>query len=124
MDLLLDTHIIAWIGMGSPKLSANVRTAIEDVDNRLCVSSVVAYEYVDLTTRGRLPAAISLGTLIDDLELVLLEYPSDAWQAAEVLPQIHRDPVDRMLIAHALCRDLTLVTEDKAIQRYPVKCLR
>jgi PIN domain nuclease of toxin-antitoxin system len=32
----------------------------------------------------------------------------------------HGDPVDRMLIAHALHAGLTLVTADETIRRYPV----
>ncbi len=39
---------------------------------------------------------------------------------AEDLPTIHRDPFDRMLIAQALSLDLTLVTADKIMRRYPV----
>ena len=39
------------------------------------------------------------------------------------LPTFHRDPFDRMLICQALHQDLTIVTKDAAIERYPVKIL-
>ena len=39
------------------------------------------------------------------------------------MPDIHRDPFDRMLICQAIERGLTLVTPDRAIRRYPVKTL-
>jgi len=38
---------------------------------------------------------------------------------AERLPLIHGDPFDRMLVAHALDRDLTLITSDAKIRAYP-----
>jgi PIN domain nuclease of toxin-antitoxin system len=42
---------------------------------------------------------------------------------ADSLPDIHRDPVDRMLIAHAIAAGLVLVTADRQIDRYPVRTL-
>jgi PIN domain nuclease of toxin-antitoxin system len=37
------------------------------------------------------------------------------------LPDIHKDPFDRILVAQAISEDLTLVTGDRDIQRYPVR---
>jgi PIN domain nuclease of toxin-antitoxin system len=39
------------------------------------------------------------------------------------LPQIHRDPFDRMLICQALAHELTIVTVDDAVASYPVPVL-
>jgi PIN domain nuclease of toxin-antitoxin system len=123
MNLLLDTHALAWFGAGSQKLSTVAREAMESVDARLFVSAVTAYEYADLLMRGRLPQAAPLERLIEDLDLKVPDYPGEAWQIAGRLPAIHRDPVDRMMIAHALHGDLTLITADKNVRRYPVKTL-
>ena len=40
-----------------------------------------------------------------------------------VLPILHRDPFDRMLIAQALTDDLTIVTGDRRISDYEVAWL-
>ena len=45
----------------------------------------------------------------------------DMHRHAEELPPIHTDPFDRILIAQALELDLTLITADKIIRRYPVR---
>ncbi len=37
------------------------------------------------------------------------------------LPAFHRDPFDRMLVCQVLQHDLTLVTNDDLVERYPVK---
>jgi len=41
-------------------------------------------------------------------------------QAAE-LPKHHMDPFDRVLIAHALCDDLGILTRDRAFAAYGVR---
>lgn len=87
------------------------------------VSAVTAWEYVDLWQRGRIPEAAHFAELHDVMDFALLDFPGSAWSLASGLPSIHRDPVDRMLIAHAIAADLILVTADEAMRRYPVKSL-
>lgn len=47
----------------------------------------------------------------------------DALRAAR-LPPLHRDPFDRMLVAQAMSRGLTLVTRDARLGDYGVATLR
>ncbi len=47
----------------------------------------------------------------------------DHAELAGKLPDIHRDPFGRMLIAQAIIEKLTLVTRDKLIARYDVNTL-
>ena len=42
---------------------------------------------------------------------------------ASQLPDIHRDPFDRLLICQAIEHGLTLVTPDRYIQQYPIRTL-
>lgn len=53
----------------------------------------------------------------------VIDYPAEAYHVADSLPDIHRDPVDRMLIAHALHAGLPIVTADATIRRYPVRTI-
>ena len=99
------------------------RQAITNAGERLFVSSVIAFEYIDLLQRGRFKDPVTFEQLMGVLEFAVLGFPHDAWRIAETLPLIHRDPVDRMLIAHALTEGMTLVTADANIRRYPVTCL-
>jgi len=39
------------------------------------------------------------------------------------LPDLHRDPFDRLLVAQALAEDLTLATADPVVRSYAVACL-
>lgn len=39
--------------------------------------------------------------------------------AIDVLPPIHKDPFDRMLVAQSMVEGITLLTADKIVARYP-----
>lgn len=123
MDLLVDTHALAWMASGDRRLGRALIAALADPDTRLFVSAVTAYEYADLQARGRLPDAVDIAALQAAFGLHLLDYPAALWQVAADLPDIHRDPVDRMTVAHARALALTLVTADRTIRRYPVETL-
>jgi PIN domain nuclease of toxin-antitoxin system len=47
---------------------------------------------------------------------------ADAVRAAS-LPLHHRDPFDRMIVAHAINHGLTVVTHDRLFERYPAGIL-
>lgn len=123
MALLLDTHVLAWFAAGDKRLTPNALEAILNPDTPLFVSAVVAWEYTDLELRGRFDGAGPLGALLDHLDATTLDYPADLWTLAAALPPIHRDPVDRMLVAHAMALDATLVTADAKLRQYPVATL-
>lgn len=123
MPLMIDTHALVWIGEASPRISSVVQQALFAPDAELIVSAVTAYEYADLLHRGRLPDAAGLEALRDRLMFRIADFPGTLWPLAAALPPIHRDPVDRMLIAHAIALGATLVSADEIIRAYPVETL-
>jgi PIN domain nuclease of toxin-antitoxin system len=123
LDLLLDTQVLVCIGTGDRRLSPAASAAITNPDNKLLVSAATAFEFADLRARGRYGDVLKLDDILDRLHATVVELPSAAWQIAATLPPVHSKPVDRMLIAHAIHADLTLVTADAAMQLYPVQVL-
>jgi PIN domain nuclease of toxin-antitoxin system len=123
LALLLDTHILVWFATGDERLRPAIRDAIFDGDNALFTSIVNAWEYADLEQRGRFGGAGPLGPLLDVMNATVLDLPAACWALAAKLPNIHRDPVDRMMIAHAQLLDLTLVSEDRNVRKYEVGTL-
>jgi PIN domain nuclease of toxin-antitoxin system len=123
LDLLIDTHTILWVALDSIRLSPTARSLVGAAETRLFVSAVTAWEYCDLNQRGRFGSDLPLGPLLDGLQATILDFPAGAWLLAESLPDLHRDPVDRMLIAHAILSHMTLVTADRTIRAYPVPTL-
>lgn len=120
--ILADTHVLVWLMSSDRRLPDAARNAMM-ADSKLVISAVTAWEYADLQNRGRLKSALPLAKLIDGLSLKVEAFPADAWETVDQLPDIHRDPIDRMLVAHALISGATVATADKMVRRYPIKIL-
>lgn len=123
LDLLIDTHVLIWAVEASPRLRASAREMLVDPVNRLYASAVTAWEFADLRARNRLPTIADFAVVIDLLALRLLDVPADLWRLARDLPNLHGDPLDRMLVAHAINADLPILTADETIRGYPVRTL-
>lgn len=122
MKLLLDTHIWLWAEMTPEKLTAPVRAAIENAQERW-LSPVTLWESALLAQKGKL----DLGPEpLEWLRQTLRESPMrDAPLTREValvsrsLTALHEDPADRFLAATAMVHDLTLVTADRLLIEAP-----
>jgi PIN domain nuclease of toxin-antitoxin system len=119
----LDTHILVWIVLNDRRLSAAQRVALEDPENAMLVSPVVAYELTHLQKSGRIPLREPIDRLQELTGFELVDLPSRIWQAVADLPDIHRDPLDRLLVAHAICEGWSLLSADTNIRRYPARVI-
>lgn len=123
MRLLLDTHILVWIVLNDARLNDAQRRILEEPENQLFLSPVVTYEITHLQRANRIPLRESIDRLQQLVGFSLIDIPQDIWRVVSDLPDIHRDPLDRLLIAHALTEEMTLITADANIRRYPVPCI-
>jgi len=123
LGLLIDTQSLVWLSTRPEKLGRNVQSAFDDPGESFFVSAVTAFEYVDLNMRGRFGADLPLDPVLSLLGAVVLPLPAEIWRLVEALPTLHRDPVDRMFVAHAIHADLTVITADRMIREYPVRSL-
>lgn len=121
MRLLLDTNVIIWSARDSGRLTSRVREIIASDDCSLFISVMSAWEYGQKRLLKPLELPFSFESLVDGLPHQKVDFPFPAAKFAEDLPLIHRDPFDRMLIAQAILLDLTIVTSDADIHKYPVK---
>ena len=103
MRLLFDTHAFLWWLSGDEALSAAARTAIADESNDILVSVASIWEIATKHRIGKLPrfgaVVVDLGRSVADQGFVGLPIDLRHGQAAGALPDPHRDPFDRMLIA-------------------------
>jgi len=118
MRLLLDTHIFLWYLAASRKLGKSVLTRIAMADV-VYISAASIWEAGIKIKQGRLEANI------DDLyegiaSSGFVELPISAKHSviAANLPEHHRDPFDRMLIAQAMSEPLKLLTADVLLRQY------
>jgi PIN domain nuclease of toxin-antitoxin system len=124
MRLLLDTHIFLWHLTGAKALPGHLRDAIRDPANAVFLSPVSLWEALVKYRLGKLPLPASPEIYLPEqrrrhrIETLPLDEPSVARLAG--LPDLHRDPFDRMLVCQALEHGLTLATVDPAVRAYPV----
>lgn len=123
MRLLLDTHILVWLVLNDRRLSGVQRDVLGDPVNAMIISPVVAYELTHLQRTRRIPLTEPIDRLQELTGFELVDLPGEVWRATSELPDIHRDPIDRLLVSHALCDEMTIVTADANIRRYSVPCI-
>jgi PIN domain nuclease of toxin-antitoxin system len=85
------------------------------------VSAVNAWEFAELEVRGRLPPGLTFDLVAEALSIQVLDLPAEVWTIAKRLPRLHKDPIDRMMIAHAIVSELAIITSDATMRRYPVR---
>jgi PIN domain nuclease of toxin-antitoxin system len=121
--LLLDTHALLWALSASRQLSEPARSAILEVDNDVLVSAASGWEIAIKKGLGRLQAPDDLVEAV--AEAGFRERPillADTLRLND-LPDHHRDPFDRMLVAQALVDGATIVSRDRQLARYGVALL-
>jgi PIN domain nuclease of toxin-antitoxin system len=124
MKYLLDTSVFLWVLTGEDKLNQRAQEILTSSSSELHFSAVGTWEIAIKFALGALRLPKPPG---DFLPYALRSWPMQALQIthehslrAGALPMHHRDPFDRMLIAQTLVEEMTLLTADRAFQRYKV----
>ncbi|MEY4608131.1 MAG: hypothetical protein RL625_348 [Gemmatimonadota bacterium] len=124
MRLLLDTHALLWWLAGDRQLSVTARRTISDQRYEVFVSAASAWEVTTKHRLGKLPMAGPLA--VDFVREVRrqgftpLPISLEHAQVAGALPNDHRDPFDRMLVAQAREEKLALVSNETVFDRFGV----
>ena len=121
MNLLLDTHIVLWWLADSSDLPAPARLAIANTTNVCFVSAATLWEIEIKRALGKLSIPESYNDVIARQGFRESSIFRTHAAALRTLPQIHRDPVDRMLVAQAMSDDLVVLTTAEAICKYAVR---
>ncbi|SKA11108.1 PIN domain nuclease, a component of toxin-antitoxin system (PIN domain) [Treponema berlinense] len=121
---LLDTHAILWYVSGSNELSQTAKNIMET--KRCFFSFASLWEIAIKQAKGTLQFNIDIPKLknvLEDEEFIYLPPTEFDAEAIKTLPDIHKDPFDRLLIAQAIENNLTIVTTDSKIPQYNVKTI-
>lgn len=118
MRLLLDTHVFIWSIKDDRRLSKSTKNKIINATD-VYISSASIWEATIKIKLNKLD--VDIEEMVEAItESGYLELPISARHAATVmrLPDIHRDPFDRMLIAQAISEPLTFLTADTSLKPY------
>lgn len=123
MRLLLDTHVVLWLVQDNPRLKPTVRTAIGAAAGGVHVSVASLWEMKIKAALGKLTLPSDLHAALLNSGMSFLPIGVRHIDALGGLPDHHKDPFDRMLIAQAQAEDLTLVSADRTVSLYDVPVL-
>ena len=127
MRILLDTCTFLWIITDAPELSTNARELFAAPENEVFLSSVSTWEISINYVLGRLPLPESPERFIPSQReqhgIKPLPLEEDVTLYWAQLPELHRDPFDRMLICQAIINGMVIMTPDDLILQYPVRSI-
>ena len=120
------TYFYMWAS-APEKLSEKVLAACENPENSLTLSVASAWEMQIKSHLGKLCLDMPLKELIKSQEkandLIILPVELKHTLELNTLPNIHKDPFDRLLIAQSNLEGLTLVSKDSKFSGYTVNIL-
>ncbi|MEY3758949.1 MAG: hypothetical protein RIR39_440 [Pseudomonadota bacterium] len=120
--LLLDTHIWFWWVSQDNRLPNRLQELISQFDGRVAVSAASVYELTVLAMRKRIVLNRDVDDWIDratqGVAIDIIAINGAIAQQAGLLPYIHGDPLDRVIIATALHYSALLVSLDSKFPYY------
>jgi PIN domain nuclease of toxin-antitoxin system len=124
---LLDTHALLWFVTGDPRMSAAARAVIEDARTDLVFSVASAWEIVTKVQRRKLDVGEAPDRFVRRhvRRIGLRVLPIRLRHALRLteLPDHHRDPFDRLLVAQAQAESVPILTRDGMFARYGVRVI-
>jgi PIN domain nuclease of toxin-antitoxin system len=118
MNVLLDSHLLLWMQNDDRKLSKLARHHIRRA-NHVYVSAATLWELAIKVGLNRLKLNLAqLDENIDASGLQVLAVARQHGLLVARLPNHHRDPFDRLLVAQAMEESLTLLTHDATLAKY------
>ena len=128
MRLLLDTHIFLWFISGDARLPNLFRDSIRKPANIIYFSVASFWEIIIKYNLGKLPLPqtpeIYIPRMRQNHQIKSLPITEASLKNLVSLPDLHRDPFDRILISQAIGNNLKIVTVDAEIMNYSVSYLK
>lgn len=122
--LLVDTHALLWFLFDDPQLSETAGELLSDARVAKVVSVVSLWEIATKVVIGKLKLGMSYAVFqaqhVAGRDLEILEVGLQHLASYSSLPQHHRDPFDRLIIAQAETEGLPVLTRDPNFASYPV----
>ncbi|MEE9369468.1 MAG: type II toxin-antitoxin system VapC family toxin [Pontiella sp.] len=124
--LFLDTCALVWLVQGSAQLREEVRAAIDEADS-VFVSAITAWEISLKAEHGQLELPSDperwFNEALDAHSLTLYPLSIAVLTNATRLPEVHRDPADRFIIASAIQENCPVVTADGKFSGYDIEII-
>jgi PIN domain nuclease of toxin-antitoxin system len=124
--IIIDTHVWLWLLHDPSQLSnaARAKIEIEEAQNGILVSAISVWEIAVKSSLGKLTLPLSIDdwyALAKSHSGIVIEAlnPEDAISSTQLPGDFHKDPADRIIVAMARRYNVSLITCDNNILRYP-----
>lgn len=124
---LLDTCTFLWMIKDDPVLPDSVKEILIDPKNTIYLSAISTSEILLKNSLGKLPLPHPAHQFIrqqrEKHHVETLSFQEEDAEILQRLPPLHRDPFDRFLMCQSIAQNLVLLTNDRDIQKYPIRTL-
>ncbi len=119
--VLLDTHTFLWWLADNTRLGPKTKEIISDPRNEVFVSAATTWEISIKRSIGKLQAPEDMDNIAEEEGFIPLPISLFHGDQAGQLPDHHKDPFDRMLIAQAQAEGLVIITCDEKFPPYNIR---
>ena len=126
MVYLIDTHAFLWYVDGNPNLSEKAKSVLENTGWVKCLSISSLWEIAIKESLNKLVLTKPYETLSEYItanNIVLLPVAFNHLLQLRKLPNHHKDPFDRLMIAQAITENLAIISKDQHFKSYPVNVI-
>ena len=122
--VLLDTCSLIWLTQEPAKLSDTCKAEIDNPENSLVVSHASVWEILLKNRAGKFTFPLPIRRWLEKQKLIWdFEYLAISLEHLLRTGEIeghHNDPFDRLLVAQSIIENISILTPDSAIAKYPV----
>lgn len=119
---LLDTCTLIWLVSQQSSLTEKVKRILKNNAGNLYISAISAFEIAIKTVKGKfelpLPPDEWFSEAIKLHGIEEIPITSDVAAKSALLPGIHNDPCDRIIIATAILENMIIITKDENFSKY------
>lgn len=125
MNYLIDTQVFIWLNADPGRLTSRFMQLSQSGQNHFYLSMASVWEMQIKQQLGKLTLPTSVYKLVQqnqkmsDMELMPIELTHI--DHLNQLPDTHKDPFDRLIIAQALCQSMPVISADQVFQHYPIQ---
>ena len=128
MRLIVDTHVWLWLQTVPERIERDTLGILADESNDLYLSAASGWEIAIKYRLGKLELPQPPEVYVPDRMRTSGTVPLSIEHAHALrvahLPDHHRDPFDRLLIAQSQLLDVAIVTADDQLAAYDVELIR
>jgi len=126
MRALIDTNILLFSVLDKEQLTKKVQDIIDNYNNELYIASESIREILELLRDGKIhfnawkPAKKVIDYIKNETPITIKYAKEEHYRTYSELPwfEDHKDPRDRMIIAHAITEKLSLISSDTKFSKY------